>query len=1007
MGTSIGSTLQRGGGGSSPFPVAVQNDLRLPFVIVADIAARNNIEEWRRMSNMECYVISDPGGNNRYQLGVDTTLAGQNWTPTGGPFQRLSEKNQPGGYVGLEVDGYVDPVYIKSIYAQDYYTPEDETERFGLTTRTGDLARQLDNNRVYIKINNNPAPTIAADWADITTSVGISSVNGDSGPDIIIDIVGLLAYGSNQTEFDAAVAANSTVSALGGAVATNTSNIQDLFNAVTALQNKTSVNIPVYNPATQYQAGNNVLYDTGSGSKSLYRCHKQPPVGTDPTDVTYWELIAGGGGTSLTKSTTVQAQVATDDATYMTPLTSYEGWFSWIVNKTVSALNTTVKNIVGAINELKTRIDNIGDVGGGSGTGVFEPVQDITELKALNTTDGAVWKDKWALIVEDEESWYRYDRDSAVSESLPKIVAPTTGVGRWIKTSGASLASEVSYDASAETGGNLPNTPTELQTSVKQVRDWTNSNALDKVSPNPVALTGELDLSQKQVKPYSDYDLSVSGTITFSLGGNAIPFGVDYFRLISDGATPFAVQANFNAVFNEKYNVPNDYILPAGTYEVFCYKTPSGVTMSIPGYSVSSTGTQLPQIKNVIAIGSDGNANLAWDPPSGLADNLSVLRSEASGGPYTEIGTPLANAINFNDNTVVNGTTYYYVIKEVGDGTTYSDSSNSQQVNLTPAVGLIQLSKLTIGTIAPQTGQVLIPFTNPNGGLEDSNLVQYREQGATTWINGVSAISGATNVTQDGLTDDTYYNFRIIAIGDGVTYVNSEASTLVTAVVGTILDAIANLKFWADFSDVSVITVDGNDKITAMTDKSNLAAAITTTGGGQVYNELEGYAEFGDLVNYPRMLFNEISLDEAGFTYFIVVKINDVKDNAVLGGTDDGSVSRFRFRNNTIQMNLDNNLVTQGYPNDLNKQMITISCISNSLKCYKNNNLSPSFDADVSGGAAGDYFINRLGNGSSGFTTNHFNGKIYQVYMVDRLLDDIERANVRDAINNLPNVGIW
>jgi hypothetical protein len=442
MGTSIGSTLQRGGGGSSPFPVAVQNDLRLPFVIVADIAARNNIEEWRRMSNMECYVISDPGGNNRYQLGVDTTLAGQNWTPTGGPFQRLSEKNQPGGYVGLEVDGYVDPVYIKSIYAQDYYTPEDETERFGLTTRTGDLARQLDNNRVYIKINNNPAPTIAADWADITTSVGISSVNGDSGPDIIIDIVGLLAYGSNQTEFDAAVAANSTVSALGGAVATNTSNIQDLFNAVTALQNKTSVNIPVYNPATQYQAGNNVLYDTGSGSKSLYRCHKQPPVGTDPTDVTYWELIAGGGGTSLTKSTTVQAQVATDDATYMTPLTSYEGWFSWIVNKTVSALNTTVKNIVGAINELKTRIDNIGDVGGGSGTGVFEPVQDITELKALNTTDGAVWKDKWALIVEDEESWYRYDRDSAVSESLPKIVAPTTGPGRFFQTPDVDLSAK-------------------------------------------------------------------------------------------------------------------------------------------------------------------------------------------------------------------------------------------------------------------------------------------------------------------------------------------------------------------------------------------------------------------------------------------------------------------------------------------------------------------------------------------------------------------------------------
>jgi hypothetical protein len=74
-----------------------------------------------------------------------------------------------------------------------------------------------------------------------------------------------------------------------------------------------------------------------------------------------------------------------------------------------------------------------GSGSGGSGTGVFEPVQDITELKALNTTDGAVWKDKWAILVEDEGQFYRLDRESAVSEALPQIVAPTTGVGRWIQ----------------------------------------------------------------------------------------------------------------------------------------------------------------------------------------------------------------------------------------------------------------------------------------------------------------------------------------------------------------------------------------------------------------------------------------------------------------------------------------------------------------------------------------------------------------------------------------------
>lgn len=71
---------------------------------------------------------------------------------------------------------------------------------------------------------------------------------------------------------------------------------------------------------------------------------------------------------------------------------------------------------------------------GGMGSGTFDPVQDITALKAIDTTVADDWPDKWALIVEDEANWYRLDRDSGASESLPNIVEPTVGVGRWIKT---------------------------------------------------------------------------------------------------------------------------------------------------------------------------------------------------------------------------------------------------------------------------------------------------------------------------------------------------------------------------------------------------------------------------------------------------------------------------------------------------------------------------------------------------------------------------------------------
>lgn len=66
------------------------------------------------------------------------------------------------------------------------------------------------------------------------------------------------------------------------------------------------------------------------------------------------------------------------------------------------------------------------------GARLLVPVQDITELKAIDTTVETDFKDKTLINVEDN-GLYRLDRDSSDSEDLDKIVEPTTGVGRWIK----------------------------------------------------------------------------------------------------------------------------------------------------------------------------------------------------------------------------------------------------------------------------------------------------------------------------------------------------------------------------------------------------------------------------------------------------------------------------------------------------------------------------------------------------------------------------------------------
>lgn len=58
---------------------------------------------------------------------------------------------------------------------------------------------------------------------------------------------------------------------------------------------------------------------------------------------------AGG----VSKATQSEAETGTEDVKYLTSNKGYLGWLSWVVNKTVSALNTTSKNIVGSINELE------------------------------------------------------------------------------------------------------------------------------------------------------------------------------------------------------------------------------------------------------------------------------------------------------------------------------------------------------------------------------------------------------------------------------------------------------------------------------------------------------------------------------------------------------------------------------------------------------------------------------------------------------------------------------
>jgi hypothetical protein len=64
-----------------------------------------------------------------------------------------------------------------------------------------------------------------------------------------------------------------------------------------------------------------------------------------------------------------------------------------------------------------------------------EPVADVTALKAINTTDATAWPDRIVVFVEGAARYFSLDRNSTATEELGppvEVVAPTTGVGRWL-----------------------------------------------------------------------------------------------------------------------------------------------------------------------------------------------------------------------------------------------------------------------------------------------------------------------------------------------------------------------------------------------------------------------------------------------------------------------------------------------------------------------------------------------------------------------------------------------
>jgi len=120
----------------------------------------------------------------------------------------------------------------------------------------------------------------------------------------------------------------------------------------------------------------------------------------------------------------------------------------------------------------------------------------------------------------------------------------------------------------------------------------------------------------------------------------------------------------------------------------------------------------------LVAVAGNAQVSLSWNAPA-TASSYRVKRSTTQGSGYATIASPTGNT--YEDTTVVNGTTYYYVVSAVN---AFGESGNSSDASATP-------EETAAGT--PIGGGTGVGITATASAVNDNNFTDF---GPEQTING-------------------------------------------------------------------------------------------------------------------------------------------------------------------------------------------------------------------------------------------------------------------------------
>lgn len=94
--------------------------------------------------------------------------------------QNLSDKNQPNGYAGLDVDGKIISTLLPSLVITETFVVASQAAMLALAAQQGDVAVRTDLNKSFILTNN--TPSVLSSWQELLTPTdSVLSWNGRTG----------------------------------------------------------------------------------------------------------------------------------------------------------------------------------------------------------------------------------------------------------------------------------------------------------------------------------------------------------------------------------------------------------------------------------------------------------------------------------------------------------------------------------------------------------------------------------------------------------------------------------------------------------------------------------------------------------------------------------------------------------------------------------------------------------------------------------------------------------